>query len=601
MEIKYIELTNYKSIKNTNKIHFSSPFITFVGKNGSGKTNILEALFILFDQNQITFRKNMNFKFHIQINHNEFKKFNLTKELTSDETLIEAYSSKENNHYRSNIDYIKSNFLTRLLRTTEDSIYSLSKELETKLLEFKDLVNDLYEKDDHTGNSFAKLMSYDGDLSQSDQYGFMFHKFLKEIDEAITKVNETIKTKVKSNEIQLSFNRLYIFKSNIKNDFQLKYEQPKLTKFEQRHVIVNEDGIKKEIDVINEKLSKNLKAIHQLQDKLDKKLDNFISLLYDSIDSIDEDLSSTDLILKRIVLLCNPKVYFLSNDNNMSFFRNNSRYSYYPSFSESNIIQTFMTYKFSTNEQNDFYKRLQENTITKKEKDNLICELQTFMNEHLPEFEKDMIKGIKVSNDLKFSIIEKTGEEISFEHTNAGRKWFFTYFFIKGCLRKGDILILDEPANSLHPEAQIKIKEELVDISKHNKVIITTHSPYMISADSLVYYVRMGEEGTEINDTNNFDIHEIAEKLNIFSERTIIGDYLINNELLSFEEIGNRINELLKEHKIKRRDVAEKLNCDESYVGKKLKGEHLTYQDVSWFVKQYNFNPMRLLLKNYKK
>jgi predicted ATP-dependent endonuclease of OLD family len=56
MEIKYVELTNYKSIKNANKIHFSSPFITFVGKNGSGKTNILEALFILFDQNQITFR-----------------------------------------------------------------------------------------------------------------------------------------------------------------------------------------------------------------------------------------------------------------------------------------------------------------------------------------------------------------------------------------------------------------------------------------------------------------------------------------------------------------------------------------------------------------
>jgi hypothetical protein len=47
--------------------------------------------------------------------------------------------------------------------------------------------------------------------------------------------------------------------------------------------------------------------------------------------------------------------------------------------------------------------------------------------------------------------------------------------------------------------------------------------------------------------------------------------------------------------------LAEKLNCDESSVGKKLKGNHLTYHDVSWFVNQYNFNPMRLLLKNYKK
>ncbi|MDE7395384.1 MAG: AAA family ATPase, partial [Clostridiales bacterium] len=46
MELTKVKINNYKSIENPIEIDLNggSHFITFIGKNGSGKTNILRAL-----------------------------------------------------------------------------------------------------------------------------------------------------------------------------------------------------------------------------------------------------------------------------------------------------------------------------------------------------------------------------------------------------------------------------------------------------------------------------------------------------------------------------------------------------------------------------
>ena len=156
---------------------------------------------------------------------------------------------------------------------------------------------------------------------------------------------------------------------------------------------------------------------------------------------------------------------------------------------------------------------------------------------------------------------------------------------------------MDEPANNLHPEAQIYIRKSIEEISKKNKIIMTTHSPYMISPNSYVYYVDMREDGTNLLSMDNIGMQKMARNLGIFERETIIGDILINNELLSFDSIGQRIKELLKEKGIKQREVAEKLGIEERELRRKLKGEHLTFYDVEWFCKIYEFNPIELLLK----
>ena len=207
-----------------------------------------------------------------------------------------------------------------------------------------------------------------------------------------------------------------------------------------------------------------------------------------------------------------------------------------------------------------------------------------------------MIQKVKVSKDLSFSIVEKTGDEIPFSFTNSGRRWFFTYFFVKGCLLPGDILMMDEPANHMHPEAQVFIRNDIEELSKTNKVILTTHSPYMISKNSFLYYVEMTKEGSSLISKDNTGIHEIAKSLGSYNDDTIIGDILINNRLLPFDEIGRRIKVKTKEKGYTQRSIADKLGCDEREIRNKFKGVHLTYHDIIWFCTNYELNPVDIIL-----
>lgn len=70
---------------------------------------------------------------------------------------------------------------------------------------------------------------------------------------------------------------------------------------------------------------------------------------------------------------------------------------------------------------------------------------------------------------------------IDFNSTSAGRRWYFTYYFMRNILQSGDVFIIDEPAGMLHPSAQQEVLVELQTLAaKGIKVVYSTHSPYMI-------------------------------------------------------------------------------------------------------------------------
>ena len=57
---------------------------------------------------------------------------------------------------------------------------------------------------------------------------------------------------------------------------------------------------------------------------------------------------------------------------------------------------------------------------------------------------------------LSIRIARKTGETVTLDSTSAGRRWYFTYYFMKNTLESGDLFIIDEPAAMAHPLAQKK-------------------------------------------------------------------------------------------------------------------------------------------------
>lgn len=598
MRIRKIKLGNYKSLKQSQNIDLSSQLITLIGKNGSGKTNVLDALFTLFDTRMTNERSKMDFRFYIELSDDDLTSFKDMISIDESEKTIEAYYSPGKSELGININRIKSTLLNGLMHATEESIYSISKELKKEINSYKKLISDLAEEGYNYGKLTIDVDFSVEDISNLSNYGYIFSRVSKELDDLVKKVSDIISERKKGNELILSFQYLadhfYLYRFG---DFKLRYIRPKLTKFEQKHITINEDAIKEEIVRINQKSFHQITKIKELSEKLKHKLNALSSLIDERLPIEEQDDANFDRILNRVISICNPKIYYLRNENNQLFFRNDREWSkYYHTVDERTIMETFIKYKYKTDKGIDISKSFEENNLSTSEIEELSLDLESFINENLPIFEKNMIQQVKVSKNLSFSIIEKTGDEIPFSSTNAGRRWFYTYFFVKGCLLPGDILLMDEPANNLHPEAQVFIRKDIEEISKMNQVILTTHSPYMISKNSSVYYLEMTEKGTNLISKDNGGIHEIAKSLGTFNDDTVIGDILINNRLLSFNEIGKRIKDLTKQKGDTQRSVALKYGCDEREIRNKFKGIHLTYQDVLWFCNNYQLNPVDLIL-----
>ena len=132
MKITKIVIQNYKSIKEPLEINFRDSLPTvLIGKNGSGKTNILEALNAIAEANGNYFglRKelSMSYKVHIRLEKEDAERLFPGKSI--DEKCEFAACSGED----CKIDRIESEYLVPLLRMEIDEISELAGELKDAL------------------------------------------------------------------------------------------------------------------------------------------------------------------------------------------------------------------------------------------------------------------------------------------------------------------------------------------------------------------------------------------------------------------------------------------------------------------------------------
>lgn len=54
------------------------------------------------------------------------------------------------------------------------------------------------------------------------------------------------------------------------------------------------------------------------------------------------------------------------------------------------------------------------------------------------------------------------------------------------CGNEDELLIIDEPELSLHPQLQVRLMKEILEKTRNTQVVISTHSPNMVSLESIV-------------------------------------------------------------------------------------------------------------------
>jgi len=82
------------------------------------------------------------------------------------------------------------------------------------------------------------------------------------------------------------------------------------------------------------------------------------------------------------------------------------------------------------------------------------------------------------------------GRPIDLDKQSTGFRWFFDFYFnfiSKGNLVHGDIIVMDEPATSLHISGQMELRKYLKDFAKRLGLtfVISTHSPFLLDCDYL--------------------------------------------------------------------------------------------------------------------
>ena len=498
-----------------------------IGKNGSGKTNISEALSAVAEANGNYFgmRKELPLKYKVHIRLEKEDAERLFPGKSIDEKCEFAACSGED----CKINRIESECLVPLLRMEIDEISELAGELQDALDTYTKQLNKIvYGENEHPLQGL-QIINFKNSTTNYD--------FLKSRVELVIKEAEKFANSVKQNfaaeESFMKFGYVdYYYGLNDSKylSFKLRYVKPDLAPFEEKFITINETAIKREITKINKATKASCEKITVLLHELDERAKRLKAALTD--DQIIPDNSSIFYKFIREVRNCvGAKCAFLRNESSEVIFKKEKQErEYFRSDRSRVILQTYLNRVYTGPDKDEIQKQISENEDFSLS-EAALNEFEKYLNEHIPEFENGMYDRISVEqSDGKLPAIllhEKSGEIVDLNSTSAGRRWYFTYYFMKNTLESGDLFIIDEPAAMLHPLAQKEVLKELLQLERRGiKVIYSTHSPYLIPNDwKSVHFVAMTDGGTTVTQENKYDALKQVTGGDIFDLQELLERY----------------------------------------------------------------------------
>ena len=555
MELISIEIESYKSIKTPVTISFFDGLPTvLIGKNGSGKTNVLEALsaVALANTNYYGDREKGQIAYRAHIQLTEEDVVAMLPEVVYDKDKCEVIAYK--------IDRLRSEYIVSSIKKEIVDIRDLA-------LQLKDAI-DLYEKQltkiSHDGYEELPIHCYN--LKDSNggltNYNILFYQteyFINHVSEFLDKMLKTFE----DDETALTFiaqTPLYL-RIDENKPFRLEYVEPALASFEQKFVSINRTAIKREITKINkatkdacERIDRLMKEIEERTKRIQEGLDTDHILRQEQ----DERYYS---FLRQVQHIIGKRCLILKNESSDVIFKKEDRNYSYNNHANS-IMETYLRQVYDGSDREDLLKSSKNELTLSKQ---AVEDFEAFLNSNIPSFDREMYESISVHADeqghISIFLNEKTGEQINLNETSAGRRWYFTYYFMKNILSKGDIFIIDEPAAMLHPSAQREVLRELIELTKRGiKVVYSTHSPYLIPEEwRCVHFVTMTKDGTKVNgiSSNQELINQMADIIgeDIFDIQTVFDMYTQSDTT----KIGRKCYNAIKNKGEKLEDAASKL------------------------------------------
>ena len=561
MILTKIEIENYKSIKSSITVPFSESLPTvLIGKNGSGKTNILEALaaIAMANSNYMGIREQCNprYRAYVQLTEADVASMLPDAVYNKDQCEMIAYSSTDN----LKIDRVRSEYIVPSLKKEITGIRDLARELEKSVnLYEKQLIKIFHKGDDELPIGCYQLIKLNGGLTNYNTIRLRADLFIKSARETLERMLKTFD----DDDTAITFvaNNYSCFIYDQVEHFRLEYVEPTLAKFEEKFITINSTAIKREITKINKATKDACDNINRLIDKMKERTARIVNGL--DIDNLipKEQNGSYYTFLRHVQHIFGQRCLFLKNESRDIIFRKEDRDYYYNEHSTA-ILETYLRHVYQGN---DKAKLLKEFNSKISLSEQAVAEFEDFLNKNIPDFDREMYESISVKAEgeghISIFLNEKSGEQIALNETSAGRRWYFTYYFMKNILSEGDIFVIDEPAAMLHPSAQKEVLQDLMELTKRGvKVVYSTHSPYLIPKEyQCVQFVTMTDEGTKVSDTASDQelLNQISEIVgeDIFDIQTIVDRYIKGGKI----KIAKKCYDALRHQRKPLEDVARDL------------------------------------------
>ena len=527
MRITKIEITNYKSIKEPVEINLYNGLPTvLIGKNGSGKTNILEALSAIAEANGNYFglRKelSMSYKVHIRLEKEDAERLFPGKSI--DEKCEFVACSGED----CKINRIKSEYLVPLLRLEIDEISELAGELKDALDTYTKQLNKIaYGENEHPLQGL-QITNFKNSTTSYDSLKWQVEMVIREAEKFAGFVKENFAAE--ESFMKFGYVDYYGLNDPEQLSFKLRYVKPDLAPFEEKFITVNEAAIKREITKINKASKAACNKVTDLLHELDERAKRLKDALSD-YKKMPVNIGAFYKFIWEVQRCVGAKCAFLRNESSEVIFKTDDpEREYFRNDRSRVILQTYLNRVYTGPDKEESQKQISENKDFSLS-EAALNEFEESLNEHIPEFENGMYDRISVEqSDGKLPSIllhEKSGEIVDLNSTSAGRRWYFTYYFMKNTLKNGDLFIIDEPAAMLHPIAQKEVLKELLELEHQGiKVIYSTHSPYLIPSDwKSVHFVAMTDGGTTVTQENKYDALKQVTGEDIFDLQELLERY----------------------------------------------------------------------------
>ena len=402
MKIKSVTINKYKSITKPVTINFDENLIVFIGKNGSGKSNILEALNCIFSQNvsaqgSVLNRAELDAEISLVLSEEEVN--SLKKFSDFDGNDMEITVGIKEGHAKTSYTIRNSQYVS-ILRKQYDAIVKLGNKIIPALQEYKDKLHsvlndgvdvavreltnicDIYENCDRARRKIENVLSFIHNLLPIDSDGNVLTE--EEISEKMERF-EGISGGRGLEDYDFSFQQKVVLQSKRKKS---------------KYITVDTNGLQKEIDQLNSKLDSLDQTTLNAQCK---KLSELI-VKYNNTSNMAQQVADNDrergygfwerikeVILNKSYWIPSGEMIFYGNAHDEDSLEGYVDYQYVRLF-----VETFIRRKYSEKNARKLIAQYKEHGKLDVDSKEFCDKLAKYISEDIPRFDNKMFKRVRV-------------------------------------------------------------------------------------------------------------------------------------------------------------------------------------------------------------